>query len=61
MISGVEALLFLVVLGLVTIWAVFWIIRLAVRYGVSDALEIQRARESAPQSQGSGGGGDPSE
>lgn len=38
-----EAVLYVVVLALLTIWAAFWVIRLAVRYGVNDALRMNRA------------------
>ena len=37
-----EAMLFFVVLALLATWAAFWVIRLAVRYGVNDALRMNR-------------------
>jgi hypothetical protein len=37
-----EAVLYLVVLAALTIWAAFWVIRLAVRYGMNDALRMNR-------------------
>lgn len=36
------AVLFFAVLALLTIWALFWVIRLAVRYGMNDALRMNR-------------------
>jgi hypothetical protein len=39
----VEALAFVVLLVLVGLWAAFWVIRLAVRYGVDDALHRNQA------------------
>jgi hypothetical protein len=36
-------MLFFVVLLLLSIWALFWIIRLAVRYGMNDALRMNRS------------------
>lgn len=59
MFGTAEAIVFLVLLCLVTIWAVFWIIRLAVRYGVGDALEIQRQRETARRAQSPAASGGP--
>lgn len=37
-----EAIPYFAVLSFLTIWAAFWIIRLAVRYGTSDALRMNR-------------------
>ena len=37
-----DALLLFVVVALLSVWAVFWLIRLAVRYGVDDALQRNR-------------------
>ena len=31
-----------VVLALLSTWAAFWVIRLAVRYGMNDALRVNR-------------------
>lgn len=36
------AVLTFAVLGLLTLWSVFWVVRLAVRYGVNDALRANR-------------------
>ena len=33
---------------LLCVWAVFWVIRLAVRYGVNDALQANRQWMSTP-------------
>ena len=38
-----EAMLYFGVLALMTVWAIFWVIRLAVRYGMNDALRMNRA------------------
>ena len=37
------AMLYFGVLALLTVWATFWVIRLAVRYGMNDALRMNRA------------------
>jgi len=37
-----EVGVFFVVFALATIFAVFWVIRLAVRYGTNDALRMNR-------------------
>ena len=37
-----EAILPLAVLALLSLWAAFWVIRLAVRYGMNDALRMNR-------------------
>ena len=37
-----EVVLFFVVLALASVWALFWIIRLGVRYGMDDALRMNR-------------------
>jgi len=39
----VSGLLAVAVFALVCIWATFWIIRLAVRYGVNDAIRMNPA------------------
>ncbi len=43
------AILYPIALALITLWAVFWMIRLGVRYGVNDALRMNRGwlREGA--------------
>ena len=45
--------LFTIVFGLACVWALFWIIRLAVRYGVNDAIRMNpallAARQPAPR------------
>ena len=41
-IRHMEAMLFFVVLALLATWAAFWVIRLAVRYGMNDALRMNR-------------------
>ena len=41
-IRPIEAMLFFVVLAVLTTWAAFWVIRLAVRYGMNDALRMNR-------------------
>ena len=38
-----EAVLYFIVLAVLITWAAFWIIRLAVRYGMNDALRMNRA------------------
>jgi hypothetical protein len=38
----VEAILYFGVLALLTVYAAFWVIRLAVRYGMNDALRVNR-------------------
>ncbi|MFS3127684.1 hypothetical protein ACLM5J_04690 [Nocardioides sp. Bht2] len=38
-----DVMLFFVLLSLATILALFWLIRLAVRYGVNDALQMNRS------------------
>lgn len=40
--GSLAALLVFGVFALLCAWAVFWLIRLAVRYGVSDALRMDR-------------------
>lgn len=42
-IRRMEAMLYFVVLAFLAIWAAFWVIRLAVRYGMNDALRMNRA------------------
>lgn len=37
-----ESMLFFAVLVLLVTWAAFWVIRLAVRYGMNDALRMNR-------------------
>ena len=37
------AFLYVIVLAALTIWALFWVIRLAVRYGANDALQMNRS------------------
>ena len=41
-IRRLEAMLSFVVLALLSTWAAFWVIRLAVRYGMNDALRVNR-------------------
>lgn len=41
-ITNMEAVLYFAVLALLSVWALFWVIRLAVRYGVNDALQMNR-------------------
>ena len=41
-IRAMEAVLYFVVLAALTLWAAFWVIRLAVRYGMNDALRLNR-------------------
>jgi hypothetical protein len=36
------AILYFGVLALLSVWATFWVIRLAVRYGMNDALRMNR-------------------
>jgi hypothetical protein len=38
----VVAVIFFAVLSLLSVWAAFWVIRLAVRHGVNDALRMNR-------------------
>jgi hypothetical protein len=38
----VEAILYFAVLAFLSFWAAFWVIRLAVRYGMNDALRMNR-------------------
>lgn len=38
----VEAALYVVMLAVLSVWALFWIIRLGVRYGMNDALRMNR-------------------
>lgn len=40
--SELGPLLAFAVLALLCVWTVFWVIRLAVRYGMHDALTIHR-------------------
>ncbi|MET0916521.1 MAG: hypothetical protein ABWY81_10025 [Jiangellaceae bacterium] len=37
-----EAMLYFVVLAFLASWVAFWVIRLAVRYGINDALRMNR-------------------
>jgi len=37
------AMIYFGVIALLTVWAAFWVIRLAVRYGMNDALRMNRA------------------
>ena len=46
-VGGAEALVFVVLLYGSVAFALYWIIRLAVRHGIQDAHRIARARESA--------------
>lgn len=41
-IRRMESMLFFAVLVLLVTWAAFWVIRLAVRYGMNDALRMNR-------------------
>ena len=36
------AILYFAVLAVLSIWALFWIVRLGVRYGMNDALHANR-------------------
>jgi hypothetical protein len=36
------AVLYFAVFALSSVWALFWVIRLAVRYGVNDAFKMNR-------------------
>ena len=36
------ALAYFAILALLILWAAFWVIRLAVRYGMNDALRMNR-------------------
>jgi hypothetical protein len=47
----VEPILYFAVLAFLSIWAAFWVIRLAVRYGMNDALRMNRDCLSAQQEQ----------
>ena len=38
------SILYLPVLAFLALWAAFWVIRLAVRYGVNDALRMNSDR-----------------
>lgn len=40
--GSLTAVLVFVVFAVLCVWAVFWLVRLAVRYGVSDALRMNR-------------------
>lgn len=40
--ESIAATVFFLVLVLMSAWAVFWVIRLAVRYGMSDALRMNQ-------------------
>lgn len=40
--TALAPLLSFTVLALLTLWAAFWVIRLAVRYGMNDALTMNR-------------------
>ena len=46
-VGGLEVLLFLVVVHGVAAFALYWIIRLAVRHGLEDSRQVERARASA--------------
>ena len=46
-VGGAEALVFVVLLYGSVAFALYWIIRLAVRHGIQDTHRIARARESA--------------
>ncbi len=37
-------ILYFAVIALLTLWAAFWVIRLAVRYGMNDALRMNLER-----------------
>ncbi|WP_122816822.1 hypothetical protein [Nocardioides pantholopis] len=40
--ESVATIIYFVVLALMSTWALFWVIRLAVRYGMSDALRMNQ-------------------
>lgn len=40
--TDLAPMLYFAVLALLTVWATFWVIRLAVRYGMNDALNMNR-------------------
>jgi hypothetical protein len=44
-----EAVLYFAVIAFLSIWAAFWVIRLAVRYGMNDALRMNREWLSSHQ------------
>jgi hypothetical protein len=46
-VGGAEVLVFLVLLYGAVAFALYWIIRLAVRHGIQDTRRTTRARESA--------------
>ena len=45
--GGLEVLVFMVVLYVMVAFALYWIIRLAVRHGIDDSRRVARGRESA--------------
>ncbi len=45
-IGGLEALVFFILLYAAAAFALYWIIRLAVRHGIEDSRQIDRARAS---------------
>ena len=46
-VGGAEVLVFFVLLYGLVAFALYWIIRLAVRHGIQDTHRVTRARESA--------------
>lgn len=40
--ESVAPIIFFLVLVMMSTWALFWVIRLAVRYGMSDALRVNQ-------------------
>jgi len=50
-----DAVLYFAVTSLLGLWAAFWVIRLGVRYGVSDALHRHRELTARPDGEPSVG------
>ena len=48
-VGGLEVLLFLVLVYGSVAFALYWIIRLAVRHGIEDGRQVDRARASAAE------------
>lgn len=43
------SVLYFAVLAVLALWSLFWVVRLAVRYGMNDAVQMNRALLERPE------------
>lgn len=47
--SAMPSVLYFAVLAVLVLWSLFWVVRLAVRYGMNDAVQMNRALLERPE------------